>query len=184
MTKENEITASPSPEAAGEDAETLSDDLVGAALAKYRSNSEHERQKYGGQYNDARAALLSRLAPKAGDGVIVGWIEAEPGTQAQELTSGGWMARSTLMHMGGLTPSKRKPENELFPVYLSAPKAGAQAVTDEMVRRALDCQPFADNDIPVRVWQYLGQLNEQSAEKLMRAALEAALTPRDLAGKG
>lgn len=77
-------------------------------------------------YKDAAKAIRAALAPAAGD-AVVGWIEAEPGTRGHELIDGGWMARSTLMHMGGPTPRKRKPENELFPLTLAAAPTPAEA---------------------------------------------------------
>lgn len=143
-------TASPSPEAAGDtDAESLIDDLVGAALAKYRSNYEHERQKYGGQFNDARAALLRRLAPKAGDGAGVDRVmrlirmAADAGGATEGQCFGWWR---------DLTAA------------LSAPKAGAQAVDDAMVERAMVAMDG------VRSWKSAADYKQQ----LARAALSAA----------
>lgn len=54
----------------------------------------------------------------------------------------------------------------------------APVVTEEMVERALNAQPFADDNDPIRVWQLIPR-SGVDRKQLMRAALTAALEPDD-----
>lgn len=52
--------------------------------------------------------------------------------------------------------------------------AAPVVVGEDMVRRALDAQPFADDNLGDRVWQLIGY-DSDDAKKIIRAALTAAL---------
>lgn len=52
--------------------------------------------------------------------------------------------------------------------------AAPVVVGEDMVRRALDAQPFADDNLGDRVWQLIGY-DSDDARKIIRSILTAAL---------
>lgn len=50
-------------------------------------------------------------------------------------------------------------------------------VTPEMTKRALDAQPYADENDPIRAWQMLEVGDVDDKERLAKAMITAALEP-------